>query len=220
MASVRGFQRDASGPPTTPTDDFLITSLLGGDTTALVKLMERYDRLVRYTIFRASRERCVRDPQWLESIASATWTGFVQSVQRHPDDRPRTLATYLARIARNHTVSAIRAAQPTPEVIDGHEDIDSLSIAATSEQPADELDRLELLEALRTCIGALDEDERVMASQLTAIMERRWQDAADALGVKESTLRSRWKRTLERLRACIEQKTGERIARDDVSSDL
>jgi RNA polymerase sigma factor (sigma-70 family) len=221
MTSVRRIRSDHSEPDApSPTDDFLIACMLGGDHAALLKLMDRYDRLVRYTIFRASRDRCAHDPQWLESVASATWAGFVQSMRRHPDDRPRLLATYLARIARNHTVSAIRAVNTTSELTSQDDDVESLSIAADIDEPGEEVGRLELLEALRACIETLDDDDRVLASQLAAITERRWKDAADALRLKESTLRSRWKRTLERLRECVERKTGETIAPGDVSGDL
>jgi len=221
MASARSAQPDdrATASPI-PSDEFVIANMLGGDPAALLKLMDRYDRLVRYTIFRASRDRCAHDPQWLESIASATWTGFVQSMQRHPDDPPRSVGTYLVRIARNQAVSAIRGVPIEPGSMSHGEDDEASTIAANIEQPVDVLGRLESLEALRACIETLDDDDRALASQLAAITERRWKDAANALGLKESTLRSRWKRTLERLRACVERKMGETIAPGEVSGDL
>ena len=217
-------QRLRSDRPTSgvqsPTDDFLVASLLGGDHEALVVLMGRYDRLVRYTIFRASRDRCARDPQWLESVASATWAGFVQSMQRHPANRPRSLATYLVRVARNHAISAIRTAKPAHASLDDGDDSADVLITSSIERPVEELARLELLETLRACIQTLEEDDRALASQLVAITERRWKDAADALGLPESTLRSRWKRTLERLRACVEEKSGGALAPSGPMGDL
>ena len=91
-----------------PDDGFLVASLLGGDSAALSKLMERYDRLVRYTIFRVARGLCERDPDWLESVASDTWAGFVQSMRREAGGRPQSMKAYLAQIARNRAVSAMR----------------------------------------------------------------------------------------------------------------
>ena len=68
---------------------YLVQSVLGGDPAALRELMSRYDRLVRYAVFRAARDRCRKDPEWLDSIGSATWAGFVQSLNRSPDSLRR-----------------------------------------------------------------------------------------------------------------------------------
>jgi len=198
-------------PPPGPSDEFLITGMLGGDSAALNKLIERYDGLVRFTIFRMSKTRCLKDPQWLESIASATWTGFVKSMQRGSGDRPRSLRAYLTAVAKYQVASALRGA-PGPD--DGAQSIDSITteLASPLDDPANTLSQLELLEALRDCLAQLGDDDRTLATQLTAITERRWRDAAAALGMSESTLRSRWKRTLDRLRECVEAKTGLTIA--------
>lgn len=199
-------------PNTGPSDEFLIAGMLGGDWVALNKLIERYDRLVRYTILRAAKAQCARDSQWLESVASATWAGFVQSLQRHPNQRPKSVRAYLAAIARNQVVSALRTpseAYAAPIALDS---ADHTLLTATHEEPIDTLSQLELLETLRICLSELAEDDRTLATQLTAITERRWRDAAAALGISESTLRSRWKRTLERLRDCMRRKTGLSLA--------
>jgi len=199
-------------PTTGPSDDFLIAGMLGGDWSALNKLIERYDRLVRYTILRGARERCTHDPQWLESVASATWAGFVRSLQRHHDQRPKSVRAYLAAIARNQVVSALRGgSRPNAAPIAFDSGVEAL-VTATHEEPIDTLSRLELLETLRICLSELADDDRTLAGQLTAITERRWRDAAAALGISESTLRSRWKRTLDRLRDCVRGKTGLSLA--------
>jgi len=205
-------------PTAGPSDDFLVAGMLGGDWSALNKLIERYDRLVRYTILRGARERCTHDPQWLESVASASWAGFVQSLQRHPDRCPKSVRAYLAAIARNKVVSALRG---TPPLNDAAVSIHSFGelIAATLDEPIDTLSHLELLETLRTCLLELADDDRNLAGQLTAITERRWRDAAAALGISESTLRSRWKRTLERLRDCVRRKTGLSLAPEALEDD-
>ncbi|MGB2985610.1 MAG: sigma-70 family RNA polymerase sigma factor [Phycisphaerae bacterium] len=213
MPNDRGVEpQGAEGSSPSPSDEFLVAGMLGGDAAALTRLMDRYDRLIRYTVFRASKDRCVRDPQWLESIASATWTGFVRSMQRDPDNPPKSVRAYLVRIARNQVVSALRSSPPERESLYIHENGDDAPIAARLEEPIEELSRLEHLEALRVCLAELDSDDRTLATQLPAITERRWREAAEALGLKESTLRSRWKRTLERLRGCIERKTGNLVA--------
>ena len=59
-----------------PDDQFLMQALLGGDAAAMNKLMQRYDRLVRFTIFRVAKSRCLSDPHWVDTIATDTWTGL------------------------------------------------------------------------------------------------------------------------------------------------
>ncbi len=208
-------ERSADSPAvanssSSPTDDFLISSVLGGDTAALNELMDRYDRLIRYTILRASKDHCLRDPQWLESIASAAWIGFIRSIRQNPRVRPRSLRAYLVRIARNQVVSALRAAPRDAGSLSAERSGNESSITAEMEEPVETLSRLELLGVLKTCLDELALDDRTMVTQLHAITERRWKDAAVALGVSESTLRSRWQRLLERLRACVKRKTAAR----------
>ncbi len=210
-------EHDGEGPSeptqdTGPSDEFLITSMLAGDSAALRKLMDRYDRLVRYTVFRQSRSRCARDPQWLETIASDTWTGFVRSLQRNPDNRPTSVKAYLTRIARNQCVSAVRGTAPSHQSIDADESDAAASIEAKTEEPVELLSRMEHLEALQGCINDLGPEDQRLAGELPAITERRWKDAATALGMSESTLRSRWKRVVEALRACVRRKTGKTLA--------
>ena len=186
---------------------------------ALATLMDRYDRLIRYTVFRASRDRCLRDPEWLEAVASATWAGFVRSMQRSPDHRPRSLRAYLVQIAKNQVVNALRGVTHEPHSLWTDVDSEDSTIASTLEEPMEALSRLELLEALRACLAELGPDDRTLATQLEAITERRWKEAAEALGLKESTVRSRWKQTLERLRGCVRRKTGESFAPEGAASD-
>ena len=195
-----------------PDDHFLIASLAGGDEAALRKLVDRYDRLVRYMLFRASGKRCVHDPAWLDALAWAAWAGFVQSVRRDPDLRPASLSAYLVRIARNQVASALRAGRSEPVVANIDAGDERGQIADSLETPDEVAARLELLERLRECFETLGADDRTLVSQLSAIMERRWQAAATALGMAESTLRSRWKQTLHRLRECMEGKTGKIFA--------
>ena len=75
-----------------------------------------------------------------------------------------------------------------------------------------EMDRRRVIEVVRGCFAQLDEDDRTLADQLEAIMDRKWRVAAAALGLSESTLRSRWKRVLDRLRRCMERKTDVGVA--------
>ena len=206
-------------PPPGPNDAYLIDNMLAGDAGALRALMNRYDRLVRFTVFKVSAERSRRDPEWVESIASLTWTGFVRSLQRHPERRPTSVRAYLVQIARNQVVSALRQQPNEGRIISLDAGEETRDIAATLEEPVETLERLEHLEALKSCCAGLDADDRSLTAELSTIMERRWRDAADTLKMKESTLRSRWGRVLDRLRDCVRQKLGKSFALGDDEDD-
>lgn len=201
-----------------PDDDTLIKALLDGDASALRPLIQRYDRLVRYTIFHGSRDKCASDPQWLDSVASMTWTGLVKSMRKNGAVAPLRLKAYLVRIARNQTVSALRSAR-IESVWSGGDVSEIADVTTAGEDPAFELERIEWLAAIRACRSSLEKKDRVLLDQLDPIMERRWSEAAGALGMSESTLRSRWKRVLERLRRCMREKNPDFFAPDVTGVD-
>jgi len=206
----------SDGGGESPSDAFLVASLTAGDAAALRTLVDRYDRLVRYTIYRLTKDRCVKDPQWLDAVASTTWTGFVRAMRRPDKEPPRSVSALLASIARNQAVSALRG-RPAPAIsLEGH---DAEFQDAESIDPADLLVEVEELDTLRACLACLDADDRLLVSQLRLITERRWRAAAEALGMSESTLRSKWGRVLDRLRACVERKTASGLARRPGSGD-
>lgn len=198
--------------PAAVSDDFLIESMLGGDATALRRLMDRYDRLVRYTVLQKSPKQCSRDPNWLDSVASDAWTGFVQSLRRGTTKRPASVAAYLVRIASNRCVSAIRR-ETSPTAVISIEDVaDSPDPVADEENPLEIVAKSEQLATLQACMDELSGDDRQLVDQLEAITERKWRLASEALGLPESTVRSRWKQVLERLSGCVRGKTGETFA--------
>jgi len=201
-------------------DHSLIDASLKGDDAALRTLMDRYDRLVRYAIFRTAKRHCLRDPQWLDTVASDTWTGLLRSFRREPDKRPTSLSTYLTAIARFQTLSAIRREGtedlgPAPGF--GPEQIAELSSAQPD--PGTLLSDMDSLDLLRKCAALLPDSDKVILSQLNAITQRRWVEAGQALEMSESTLRSRWKRIIDRLRQCMESKSGGNIAPEPRRSD-
>jgi DNA-directed RNA polymerase specialized sigma24 family protein len=59
----------------------------------------------------------------------------------------------------------------------------------------------------------------VILSQAALLLDRRWTEAAAALRTSESTLRYRWTRVLQRLRDCVEGKTGQPFAPEGSAGD-
>jgi len=192
--------QDPSVPPAELADNDLAIAIAAGHEPALRQLMQRYDRLVRYTIFRHTGDRCQSDPQWIDGVASAVWTGMVRAIRRDRYKVPESLRAYVVGVARNQAISALRKAgsSKNPPTLD----IDAASGESDpgAADPADVAEVMETLTALRDCLDLLAGDDRTLAEQLPMILDRRWREAAEALKMRESTLRSRWKRVLEQLR--------------------
>ena len=190
-------------PPQTdhPTDAQLLAGIAGGDPLAIRRVMDRYDRLVRYTIYRISRERCRRDPLWLDSVASEVWTDVCRSARTQPDQAIVNIHAYLIQIARRRCIDALRR---RAEASQGGGEADYSQVLVGEEDTSDVLEHLEQLSALRSCMSKLAEDDRRLCGELAAITAGHWREAAERLEMPESTLRSRWKRVLDRLRACLE----------------
>lgn len=201
-----------------PSDEFLVAGVRGGDEAALRALMDRYDRLVRFVIFRLSKTECLQDPHWLETIAADTWMGFVRSIQRSADSHPKSLTAYLTTIARFKVVSARRRLQNPANLSLDDSQVD-FEVEAGAEDPFNLLANLESLASVRDCVRELEPTDQALWAEIEAILNRQWVDAAAALGISESTLRSRWKRVLERVRDCLESKRGRSIAPRPPGSD-
>ncbi|UCG15539.1 MAG: sigma-70 family RNA polymerase sigma factor [Phycisphaerales bacterium] len=203
----------ADGAGVRQSDADLIRRLRGGDADALRVLMKQYDRLVRYTVFRACRDRCVRDPDWLDARASETWTGFLRSVQAPGAASPEDLRAYLVQVARHKCRDALRLGRALAGRTVSQDEADLSQLVVEEEDAPDTIARLEDLEALRASIDALPPEDRVLCAEFALIVERKWKQAAKRLGIAESSLRSRWPRVLQRLRAQLGKKS-EKLPRD------
>ncbi|MCB9849658.1 MAG: sigma-70 family RNA polymerase sigma factor [Phycisphaerales bacterium] len=201
--------------PPDPADRKLILGVLDGDEDAVRALVDRYDRLIRYTIFKAGRRHCERDPGWLDARANESWTGIVESLRRKGRSAiPPSIPAYFARVARNKCLDAAAKAdarQTIPFESAGvpEESVNPLTDPETN--PLEMLESVEQITALRECILRLSEDERVVCSEIGLILDRRWKEAAERLEMPESTLRSRWGQIFEKLRSCLEEKISKKF---------
>jgi len=200
-------------------DDELAIAVAAGHEPALRQLIVRYDRIVRYTVFRQSQRMCEADPLWLDSVASEVWTGLIRAIRRDRHSLPSTLRNYIISIARNQTISAIRKTETAGRLHTTGLDAASSSQDADAPDPAQFSEDLENLQALRDCLDQLADEDQIFAEHLPDVLDRRWRDVGAALNLPESTVRSRWKRVLGHLRACILAKTGRDFAPGDAADD-
>lgn len=196
-------------------DAILLRQAARGDNAALRALLAEHDTRVRYVIFRVAGGRCRRDPQWLDSVASRAWSGLIDWQRNAQGAAPDSVGALVCRIARNQAISALRAEgrRAAGKAAGAPKDVAEIEAVDESVDPADAAERLDDLAALRGCLAALPAEDRALSEALDLIVNRRWREAGEALGMTESTLRSRWNRVLERLRACLAGKTGKSFAR-------
>jgi RNA polymerase sigma factor (sigma-70 family) len=185
----------------------LLRRLRAGEADALRELMARYDRLVRFAIFRLCRSECRRDGAFLDSRASETWSGLVESVRRRDRALPHSVKTYLLQIARNKCTDALRRSSAAGVGLDECSDLEARSPAAL-----ESIIQTEEVLALRGCIESLTTEEQRVYGQIELIIEGRWTRAGEVLGLPESTLRTRWAAIMDKLRGCLGRKTGKTYA--------
>ncbi len=195
----------SSEPARDPSDQDLFAGIAAGDATALRRLIGRYDRLIRYAVYQTGRERCRRDPLWLDSVSSEVWTDLCRSTRKHGEQAIDNVPSFLIQIARRRSIDALRRRGEKPP---GEAEEAALAqLAVEQEDTAAVLVRMEELSALRECVSALGTSDRALCGELDAITAGRWREAASRLNMPESTLRSRWKRVLGRLRTCLEARS-------------
>jgi len=86
-------------------DELLVLKCRRGDAIAWKQLVERYERRLFYFI-----RRLVDNERDAWDVLQQTWMGALKGLHRL--DEPRTLRTWLYRIARNSAVSHLRQSRP------------------------------------------------------------------------------------------------------------
>jgi len=132
----------------TPTadDSFLLTRIQRGDETAMATLFDRYSRVI-YSV----SLRVLRDPAAAEDVLQDI---FMQ-IWRKPDSFVSTrgsLAGWLAVIARNRSIDALRRRKPQDSVDD--------VVLASSYNLAEESERNVMMERARTVMVGLPAEQR------------------------------------------------------------
>ena len=192
-----------------PEDAVLVAGFLDGEEKPMRALIDRYDRLIRYSIFKTGKRYCDRDPGWLDARANETWTAIVKSLRKAGKRSiPANIPAYFTQIARNKCLDAVKKADASPIISFNTEQDNPIEKHSEAEaSPLMMLENLEQLDSLRDCMSRLNEKDQILCSEVGLIMERRWREAAKELEMAESTLRSRWRGVVVKLKACLENKT-------------
>jgi RNA polymerase sigma-70 factor (ECF subfamily) len=132
--------------PSTEDDPSLLALVQSGDEHAMATLFDRYNRVV-YSV----ALRVLRDPASAEDVLQEV---FMQ-IWRNPDSFTAargSLGGWLAIVARNRSIDALRRKRPTTSV-------DDIALAAPCNL-ADEAERNSLMERARSVIHELPTEQR------------------------------------------------------------
>lgn len=179
-------------------DGDIVRLINAGDlNTALCRLIRRHGTAV----YRYCR-RALHDPTLADDVYQLTF------IQTHRDFAAfagrSTLRAWLFTIARHRVSDAVKSRRRALARIEEHSLVDTPD---PSSAPGERIDDARLYQALFACFGELGEQLR------TAVLLRyqrglTFAAMAEICGEKPETLRARVMRTLQKLRVCIEARTG------------
>lgn len=132
--------------PSTEDDSSLLALVQSGDEQAMASLFDRYSKLV-YSV----ALRVLRDPASAEDVLQEV----CMQIWRNPDSftaAKGNLGGWLAIVARNRSIDALRRKRPTTSV-------DDIALASPYNL-ADEAERNSLMERARTVIHDLPREQR------------------------------------------------------------
>jgi len=170
-----------------------VARLRQGDPEALDPLLARYqNRLYRYLL------RLVRDQATAEDLFQQTWLRVVEKV--HQYDALRSFEAWLFALAHNLAIDHLRRYRP--ESLDELLSPDEPRHRQFPSAGPDALDRALRLERAGMVVEALDELPAVYRELLSLRFEEEMKlvEIAEVLDVPLSTVKTRLKRGLERLR--------------------
>lgn len=218
MASENANPPDRSESDARRQDLESVERFLNGDEQGIRDLLDRYDRLVRFSIFKTGRRYCQKDPDWLNARANEAWSRIVERLRWR--ESPSNFPAYFSQISRNTCLDAIARADRREAFRIAEYGSDGNPIDADDEaDPAAVIEHLDQLDAIRSVIPSLSQADRQILDEVGLIVDRKWREAADRLGMAESTLRSRWEGILARLRTGLSEKKSKSFAPQNRSTD-
>jgi len=176
-----------------------VSQLRRGDLDALSALLGRYqNRLYRYLL------RLVREPAEAEDLFQLTWLRVAEKIRKY--DPSRNFDAWLFTLARNLAIDHLRRIRPESldEPIPGAPGESAATRLPSAERPALEgiLDR-ERTSRLATALDLLPVVQREVMT-LRFEEEMKLEEIADVTDVPLSTVKTRLRRGLEKLRQTLE----------------
>jgi len=178
----------------------LALRIAAGDTPALEALMRRYNR----TLFRTARAILRDDGEAEEALQDAYLKVFRSIAQFRGDSK---LSTWLVRIVANEALMRRRKRSRSAEVVTLHADRPGLELEAeqlmdANDGPEKSAVRAQTRRLLEAKIDALPDAFRTVF-MLRALEEFSVEETAQALGIPEATVRTRFFRARGLLREAL-----------------
>src|SRR5580692_8060638 len=177
-----------------------VAQLRGGDLDALSALLTRYqNRLYRYLL------RLVREPAEAEDLFQQTWLRVAEKIRQY--DPRRNFEAWLFTLARNLAIDHLRRIRP--ESLDQPIGDSAAGETAATRLPSHDRPPLEGMLARERAqrLGVVLEMLPVVQREVLTLRfeeEMKIEEIAEVLGAPLSTVKTRLRRALERLRVIME----------------
>ena len=179
-------------------DQELARLVAQGDRAAIELFIRRYDQLM----YRTARS-IVRDDADAEDVVQEAFLLAHRGIERFRQEAK--LSTWLVRIVVNASIARLRASKRQPATIrlDDTDPSETLGRdGATPERPDEHLARADTRRLIEARIEALPDAYRLVFV-LRAVQELSVEETANALGIPNATVRSRFSRARNLLRKSL-----------------
>ena len=180
-------------------EDTLIAAARRGDVEAFNRLVLRYQDLVYTVAYRITGNAA--------SASDVTQEAFIAAFRKLHQFRGEHFKPWLLRIVTNACYDELRRAKRRPAASldrlteDGFEP-EMLGLSASPVTPEAAVQQAELNAAIQDCLGALPEEQRVIAV-LADVEEYPYAEIATITALPVGTVKSRLSRARGRLRDCL-----------------
>jgi RNA polymerase sigma-70 factor (ECF subfamily) len=179
-------------------DELLVLRCRRGDVTAWKELVARYEKRLHYFI-----RRLVGSERDAWDLLQQTWLAAMKGIHRL--DEPRTLRTWLYRIARNTAISHLRRSGNDPASVDPSDLRHVSDDQDDSHEDADTFFGADAAERVHEALAELSVPHREVLT-LHFLEDASVEEIAAVTGVPPGTVKSRLYYAKRALRSVIEQR--------------
>ncbi len=178
----------------------MIQAARGGDLDSFNRLVIAYQDLVYNQAYRMIGEE--------ESADDATQNAFISAYNHLSSFRGGSFKAWLLRIVTNACYDELRRRKRRPTIPlepldDSGEEVESPSwMVDPSDPPEEQVQRVELQNAIQHCLDKLPDDFR-SAVVMVDVQGLDYSEAAESIGTPIGTIKSRLARARLRLRDCL-----------------